>query len=395
MAAAVTETRVGVIRERYSAMASIAQPIKGLRAYWNWCLAILSMAFRTSKLHARPLKLTFDPANVCQLRCPLCPTGLQIHDRAPERARMHVFEHLMEEVGDYVFFLDLYNWGEPLLNKDLEEMLRAAAAKKIVTTVSTNLSLPLSDERIYSLVTSGVSEIIVSIDGTSQESYGTYRRKGDFDLAFKNMCRILEMKKKHNLKRPAVVWRYYVFRFNEHEISRARELAAEIGVDRVVFGTPFLDDGRFPLSREDREAMETWPSTLPEFNRYQSDHPEYEAPGTVMEKRNRCDWHYISTAINPDGGVAPCCAVFEEDNDFGSLEDGSGSYMELVNNEPFTAIRDRFAGRRAESTDLVCEECPTPAIMDYGKVMNRQIAFLTIVQIAEGVRSLFRRSDAS
>ncbi len=390
-----TETWRDKLRERYRAVARIAPPMKGPRAYWNWALANASMALRTSRLRARPLKLTFDPTNVCQLKCPLCPTGLRIQDRGPGRARMHIFEHLMDEVGDYVFFLDFYNWGEPLLNKNLEQMLRLAADRKIVTSMSTNLSLPLSDERIYSLVTSGLSEIIVSIDGTSQESYGTYRREGKFELAFENMRRILEMKKRHGLTRPVVVWRFYVFRFNEHEIGRARELAAEIGVDRLVFGTPFLDDGRFPLSPADREAMKEWASTLPEYNRYQSGHPEYEDPRTPMQKRTRCDWHYISTAINPDGGVSPCCAVFEQGNDFGSLEEGTRSYMDVVNNERFTSIRDRFAGRRPEPTGLVCEQCPTPAIMDYGKIMNRHIALFTLVQLVEGVRRLFRKPAAA
>lgn len=384
------ESRIERLRARYREVAAIAPPMKGPRAYWNWALANVSMALRTSRLRARPLKLTFDPTNLCQLECPLCPTGLRIQDRAPGRADLHIFEHLMEEVGDYVFFIDFYNWGEPLLNKNLEPMLRLAARKKIVTFISSNLSLPLSDERLLSLLTSGLSELIVSIDGASQETYGTYRREGKFELAFENLRRLMALKKQQGLTRPVVAWRFYVFRFNEHEIEKARKLAVEIGVDRIVFGTPFLDDGRFPLSPADREAMKSWPSTLPEFNRYQPNHPEYEDPGTPMEKRTRCDWHYVSTAINPDGGVSPCCAVFERRNDFGTLA-GDASYMDVVNNERFVAIRDRFAGRRAEPTGLVCEQCPTPAIMDYGRIMNRHIAMFTLVQLAESMRRLVGR----
>lgn len=379
------------LRARYRDAAAAAPPLKRPRAYWNWALANYEMWRRSTHLRARPLKLTFDPTNVCQLECPLCPTGMRIQDREHGRARMHVFEHLMDEVGDYVFFMDFYNWGEPLLNKRLEDMLRIASEKRIVTHISTNLSLPLSDERIHALLTSGLSEMIVSIDGTSQEAYGSYRRKGRWELAFDNLRRVMSIKKQYSLARPVVIWRFYVFRFNEHEIGRARELAAEIGVDRLVFGTPFLDEGRFPIPDAEREAMKSWASTLPEFDRYRASHPEYEDPRKPMEKRTRCDWHYLSTAINPDGGVAPCCAVFEQRNDFGSLEEGTGSYMDVVNNDRFRAIRDRFAGRRDEPTGLVCEQCPTPSIMEYGRIMNRHIALLTAVQIAEGVRALFRR----
>ncbi len=379
--------RIERIRTRYREVAAIAPPFKRPRAYWNWALANVSMALRMSRLRARPLKLTFDPTNQCQLECPLCPTGLRIQDREPGRADLQIFQRLMEEVGDYVFFIDFYNWGEPLLNKQLEPMLRLAADRGIVTYISTNLSLPLPDERLKALLTSGVSEIIVSIDGASQETYGAYRRQGKFDLAFENLRRLMAWKREIGLSRPVVIWRFYVFRFNEHEIERARQLAAEIGVDRIVFATPFLDEGRFPLSAEDRQAMTTWASTLDEFNRYQPDHPEYEDPRSKQTHHRRCDWHYVSTAINPDGGVSPCCAVFEKGNDFGSLAGGS-SYMAVVNNERFTAIRDRFAGRRIEPTGLVCERCPTPSLMTYGRIMNRHIAMLILVQIAESVRRL-------
>ncbi len=384
------ESRIQRVRARYREVADIAPPMKGPRAYWNWAVANVSMALRTSRLRARPLKLTFDPTNLCQLECPLCPTGLRIQDRAPGRADMHIFEHLMQELGDYVFFIDFYNWGEPLLNKNLEPMLRLAASRNIVTFISSNLSLPLSDERLLALLGSGLSELIVSIDGASPETYGTYRREGKFELAFENLRRLMALKRQHGLTRPVVIWRFYVFRFNEHEIERAKQLALEIGVDRIVFGTPFLDDGRFPLPPADREVMKDWSSTLPEFNRYQPAHPEYEDPRAPLEKRTRCDWHYVSTAINPDGAVSPCCAVFEKKDDFGSLA-GGASYMDVVNNERFTAIRDRFAGRRAEPTGLVCEQCPTPAIMDYGKIMNRHIAMFTLVQLVEGARRLVSR----
>ncbi|MEZ5977460.1 MAG: hypothetical protein R3F34_04500 [Planctomycetota bacterium] len=75
------------------------------------------MARRTSRVRAKPLKVTSDPTNVCQLRCPLCPTGLELRERPAKVADVAVFERLIEEIGDEVFFLDFFNWGEPLLHK--------------------------------------------------------------------------------------------------------------------------------------------------------------------------------------------------------------------------------------------------------------------------------------
>jgi MoaA/NifB/PqqE/SkfB family radical SAM enzyme len=382
--------------DRYRLLVPIAPPLKPAAAYLNWARANWEMWRQTSTIRAKPLKLTFDPTNVCQLRCPLCPTGLGIQDRDRSRARLHIFEHLMEEIGDELFFIDFYNWGEPLLNKHLEGMIEIATGKGIMTAMSSNLSLPLTDERARRLVGSGLGELICSLDGASQAPYAAYRRKGNFELAVENLRRLVRAKRELGSARPTIIWRFYVFRFNEHEIDRAREMAQEIGVDRFVLGTPYLGDNQFHLSEADDREARSWAATDPAYNRYHPSHPEYVDPDRPVEVRKRCDWHYVSTAVNPDGGVAPCCAVFEKAHDFGDLElpgdpPGAASYMDVVNNPSFVAIRDRFAGRRAEPTGLVCEQCPTPDIMSYGRIMNRHIAFLTFVSLVNTVRRLGRR----
>jgi hypothetical protein len=82
--------------------------------------------------------------------------------------------------------------------------------------------------------------------------------------------------------------------------------------------------------------------------------------------------------------------VFERGHDFGRLEEGGErrSYMEVVNNPSFRGIRERFAGRRAEPTALVCEKCPTPDIMAYGQIMNRHILLFTLVGLFELLRRI-------
>lgn len=371
----------------YREISAISPPFKPWKAYANWARANYELWARSGKVRARPLKLTVDPTNICQLRCPLCPTGYQVQDRGRGRASLHVFEHLMEEIGDYLFFIDFYNWGEPLLSPQLADLVALAHDKGITTNVSSNLSLRLSDERIRSIVTSGLSSIVCSIDGTSQETYETYRRRGKFDLAFGNMRRIIEMRNSLGLRRPVVSWQFLVFRFNQHERERAVQLAREIGTDRLTFLAPYLDDDRFPLSPTDRTLISKWTSEDPAFNRYDATHSEYAGQGAKV--RHRCDWHYVSTAINWDGSVAPCCTVFEKKDDFGYLNyDGGDTYMSIVNNAKFRSVRDQFAGRSTERNGLVCERCPTPSLMRYAPQLNRRIVMLLLTQIALS----FRRS---
>lgn len=375
------ESMLNRFKRRYHEVALMDPPLKSASAYTNWARSLFEVWAGTSKVGARPLKLTIDTTNVCQLRCPLCPTGLQVQDRPNGHASLETLSRILDETGDQLFFIDFFNWGEPLLNTHLEEFIRMANDKRVVCTVSTNLSLPLTDERIHRVVTSGLREMIVSLDGASQETYSTYRRRGNFDMVCDNLRRIVETKRKLGRTSPIITWQYLVFAFNEHEMDKARRMATEIGVDRILFRPAFLDVDRYPMSAEDRERMTQW---KPKETLYQI---ETLTAAKNAKHHSRCGWHYTSAAINWDGTVAPCCTVFEKQHDFGKLGVGT-SFMDVFNNEAFQSVRDRFAGRRKDPIDLVCEKCPTPEIMDYHVFLNRQILLFTFVSIVERVRKL-------
>lgn len=181
-----------------------------------------------------------------------------------------------------------------------------------------------------------------------------------------------------------------MFRFNEHERQMAMDLAAELGVDSLTFRAPYLDEGRVPLSDHDRGLVATWASQSIEFNRYDDARPE-----PPVAERPRCGWHYMSTAVNWDGSVAPCCTLFESRDDFGRLGgDASDGYMQIANNNRFTAVRERFAGRRTEDTGLVCEKCPTPSLMRYHHHLNKQVVLYTLAAMLNAVRNAARSRGA-
>ncbi len=372
---------------RLREVAALQPRLRRPKAYLNWLRANYELLTRASEVKARPLKLTFDPTNYCQLRCPLCPTGARIQDRSRGRAQFHIFEHLLDEVGDYVFLIDFFNWGEPLLNERTEELVALASRRNIVTFLSSNLSIPLSDERINRIVESGLSQLIVSLDGATPETYGTYRRLGRFDLVVRNMKRILAWRRALGVTHPAINWQFLVFKFNEHEIDLVKEMATEIGVDNVTFRAPFLDEGRVPLSARDSAMVANWAPTRPEFNRYDP----ANITESVVPKHPRCGWHYMSAAINWDASVAPCCTLFESRDDFGTLA-GAG-YMSIVNNDKFRAVRDSFSGRGPKS-ELVCDRCPTPVLMDYHKHLNRQVMLYTATSLLDALRHPVRRFRA-
>ncbi len=374
---------------------------KGLSAYGNWLRANYERLRRTSYISAKPLNIFLDPTNVCPLKCPLCPTGLGLVDKPKGKLDSDLFKKLMTEIGDELFFIDFYNWGEPLANKEvLLECLRMATDKGVISTISTTLSLPLSEEYIEQLVKSGLSKMIVSLDGASAETYATYRRGGNFDLALENMKRLVAAKKKLCSKTPLIDWQFLVFRFNEHEMERAREMAKEIGVDDILFEPPSIELDVYPIPEPLAREMANWHPSNPEYNLYYDpDNPEQPkgcvTEGKVIGNVKRCDWLYVASAIDWNGTVAPCCALYKGSDYIGDLgkQGEKSSYMEVVNNEAYRNTRDRFAGRLPDVIpELPCEYCTAAAITHHATPFNKAIPFFLVVgtasRILEGVKKL-------
>src|SRR5262245_56879301 len=111
-----------------------------------------------------PYYLCLDPSDKCQLRCPTCPTGIENEGKRTKAADAPIFRSkratlsedllgaLLDELGEYLFLINFYNYGEPLLNRNLPSFIRRATAFDIDTEIHTNLSLPLSDQYIDDLL---------------------------------------------------------------------------------------------------------------------------------------------------------------------------------------------------------------------------------------------------
>jgi hypothetical protein len=252
-----------------------------------------------------------------------------------------LFKSAIDEVGDYLFELMMYNWGEPLLHRQTPEMIRYARDKKIERIrLSTNLSLDLTDEYIERLVRSGLTELIVSLDGTSSETYSKYRVRGDFDLVCRNMKRIQETKTRLGLTTPEVVWQFLVFKHNEHEIGRAQAEYREWGADRLrLFGAEMPE-------KEYAEGFE--PSTIPAYNQYHPDHTLQVEMKRYKESGQPCSWLYGVLVLNPNGKVSSCCSVVNQGDDFADYSRTDG-FFNAWNSKKFQRARGLFTKRKPDT----------------------------------------------
>jgi MoaA/NifB/PqqE/SkfB family radical SAM enzyme len=126
-----------------------------------------------------PMKIHVDPASGCNFRCFFCPQSDPQALRAAgiefRSMPLPLFCKLIDDLAAFPARIDelvLGNYGEPLLNKRLPEMVRYAKRSARVREISvvTNASL-LTKNRADALVSAGLDKIRISVEALSDEGY--------------------------------------------------------------------------------------------------------------------------------------------------------------------------------------------------------------------------------
>ena len=249
-----------------------------------------------------PISISFEPTTSCNLRCPECPSGLRSFTRPTGMLHENLFKKTIDELADTLLYLTFYFQGEPYLNPKFLELVNYAHKKKIYTATSTNAHY-LNDENAKKTIESGLDRLIVSIDGTSQETYEQYRVGGQLAKVLEGTKNVIKWKKELKSSTPHIIFQFLVVKPNEHQIEEVKNLAKELGVDEVAFKTAQIYDF---------ENGNPLIPTIDRFARYKE-----QADGRFQIKNKLIDhcwkmWH--SCVITWDGLVVPCC--FDKDAEY-------------------------------------------------------------------------------
>ncbi|OHC14689.1 MAG: hypothetical protein A3K25_09635 [Planctomycetes bacterium RIFOXYB12_FULL_42_10] len=307
-----------------------------------------------TRLPYYPSKISIESGNLCNLRCPLCPTGQQDKSAKKGFISFDIFKKIVDEMGQYLTVIRLYNWGEPMLNKDFLRMVHYAKERGINIKISTNLSMEMEDDQIEALVKAGLEKIYISCNGASSETYLKYHVGGDFDLVMDNMKRLVQKKREIPGCHTKLVWLFHVFKHNEHEIAAAKELAKKIGV-KIKISKMRPDMGK--------EVFETTQRALERDRAWMPDNPEFTVVSTKQKKRIGCMLPWTETMINWDGSVLPCCAVYSEKYAFGNILENS--FKEIWNNAMYVAARKEILGIKNDK-QTICHICKSSGYLHGG-----------------------------
>ncbi len=296
---------------------------------------------RKPEMSGLPIALAFEPTTSCNLRCPECPSGLRSFTRPTGSLQPELFREVIDQVAHRLSFLTFYFQGEPFLHPEFLPMVQYAASKDIYTATSTNAHF-LTDERARLTVESGLDRLIVSIDGTTQAIYESYRVGGRLNKVLEGTANIIRWKKKLKSGTPHVIFQFLVVRQNEHQIAEVFKLARQLGVNEVKLKTAQIYDYRNGSPLMPRNAK---------YNRYR-----LMPDGTYAVKNrlhNHCWKMWHSCVITWDGKVVPCC--FDKDAHYVLGDLKTHPFEEIWQGEAYRAFRTRLLRSRTE-TDI-CTNC--------------------------------------
>ena len=280
-----------------------------------------------------------EPTNLCNLACPTCPTGTGKIKPLPQMT-LERFDRVLGALAPRMRNLALWNYGEPLLNRALPDMIAHAKEAGVgVVKVSSNVHF-LDGDRGRALLESGLDVLILSVDGASQETYATFRKDGDFERVARSVAWLSAEKKRLGLEKPRIELQFIVMRHNEHELPEMRRLARQWGVDRLRVKTVGADDA---------ETKDLVPAERL-LSRYK---PDGQTPNV---RHAFCTMAWDHTVVNVDGSVTPCCYLRPDMGEsfvMGNVFEAS--FPEIWRGEKYRAFRaSMLAGRDSMP---VCNRC--------------------------------------
>lgn len=286
-----------------------------------------------------PFVVFVDPASACNFFCPFCPTGhrdmIDATGRFQGVMKLPLFKKIIDDLDHFekpIKVLRMYKDGEPLLNKNLAEMIAYAKSSGRVEYIdtTTNGSL-MTPERLGPILEAGLDKINISVDGMNREQYKKFT---GFDFDF------------------------------EQFVQHVKWLDANKGACEVVIKIPgdlitesqrqeFLDTfGNYC----DRIFIENFAPCWPEFD--VEAHTGIAITKGIYQQpimpTDTCPYIFYSISVNADGLVSSCFLDWGRKLIIGDVR--AQSLKDIWNSKSMNSLRRlHLDGRRKENP--VCGAC--------------------------------------
>lgn len=290
---------------------------------------------------AGPLSVYIEPTNICNFKCRFCPESFSSYQEdAGGLFTMSQADHgsIIDQLKEFgtVKTLNYYMMGEPLVNKDLFNMINEAKIKnvseRIILTSNGSLLLPKTYKEICD---SGLDYLRISIYGSSEEMHRqNTKSKIPLGRISKNVRDFKSYRDANSSAKPFIYIKSIDAQdaaLNSNFLELFRDAGDEVAVEPVMnWNNP--PDGLL--------------STLPKEQLLGTEY--------FQNKKEVCPFPFYTLVIHSDLNVSVCCVDWNKKVVVGNAK--FNSLSEIWNGPSINTIRKLHLERK-KSLISGCKNC--------------------------------------
>lgn len=276
----------------------------------------------------KPFAIRIENTNICNGRCFMCP-----HPQMKRKQGVmdkNLYKKIIDEMSKLrISYLNLHNFGEPLIDKHFVWRIKYAKEKGI-ERISTNTNGVLLNKKLTKeIINSGLDEIYISLDAATKITYQKIRIGLNYSKVINNINYLIKLKNRSKLHKPTIIIDFLVSDLNRHEINLFKT-KWQNKVDNICFS-----------------EIHDWSSKVSRLSKI--DYKNY-----VSFSKSPCRLPFTEMLVNYDGRVGLCCQDTEAEVVYGNLK--TQSISKIWQKHQIKKIREKH---QAISIDKlkICQDC--------------------------------------
>ncbi len=137
-----------------------------------------------------PPYVQIEPTSICNFRCIFCYQTDKTFSKKSSgfmgTMTLETFKCIVNQIENRVEFVSLASRGEPLICREIDQMLEYSVGKFLNLKVNTNASL-LTEKHSHAILSGGVKTLVFSADAAEEPLYSQLRVRGNLNTTIKNI----------------------------------------------------------------------------------------------------------------------------------------------------------------------------------------------------------------
>lgn len=275
-----------------------------------------------------PFSLRIENTNYCNGQCFMCPYPNMKRKKGTMTKKL--YKKIINEAHNLkIDYINLHNFGEPLIDKDFIWRVKYAKSKNI-KRVSTNTNGTLLTPKLMTnLIKSGLDELYISVDAATKKTYQKIRIGLDYNQVQKNIQKIVSLKKQLKSDHPKIILDFLEFNLNKTEtqkfINKWKNIVDSVCISKI-----------HDWSNKKKINVGKSINNYVEFS---------QAP---------CRLPFTEMLINWDGTVSLCCQDIDGENILGNIN--KEKISNVWQNPKYQNIRKLHLNLKTNKLEL-CKNC--------------------------------------